>query len=136
VRTSRGVLPSFSYSRVLGFLTAAPWEQIATTGGYGGTGYGGTGYGGAAPAGPRIRFVTTIKRGAKSADRLVPVRRIVRRAGVTMIELDGAVFTLDRCTIDAYRASECLTLRTDLTFDDPEPEQETQQHFARPPGAS
>jgi hypothetical protein len=134
VRASRGALPVFSHAQVMRFLTAAPWDPIDTTagnGGYGGAGYGGTSYGGVATTAPRIRFITAdVRRLPKSTDRFVVVRRIARRAGVTMIEVDGAVFGLARCAIDTYRANACLTLRTDLSFDDPE---EVTQHFAKPP---
>lgn len=57
-------------------------------------------------------------------DRIVIIRQIEKRKGLTYVEVDGDFFTLSRCTDTRY---------TCLNFAGALPEVETKQKFATPP---
>lgn len=67
----------------------------------------------------RFRIANVARRQIDSSVHIVLIRRIERRDGATLVEVDGEVFALSRCgTVRRPRA--CLTLRTDLSLDAPE----------------
>jgi hypothetical protein len=72
---------------------------------------------------------------ARGNERVVLVRRLDRRGGITMVEVDGQVFELARCRDTSRQWTSCLTLRTDLSFDvlDDGADESSDHHFAQPP---
>jgi hypothetical protein len=121
VRTSGGTFRSFTRSRVVSFLTGAQWNPNTL--------------GMPVPAGVKvikavpIRFVDAAHavRTNRTDLRIVLVRRIEYKDGVTMIEVDNEIWALAKCE---NRNRMCLTQRNDLSFTPPEAE--TTQ-FAEPP---
>lgn len=123
--------PAFNHRRIAQFLAASTWQPQYVAG---------PGLG----VPPAIRFVDarTVRRPVvgNRNERLVNIRQLARRNGVTMVEVDGAVFALERCQYLPRRWTACLTPRTDLSFDEPELDEELSWggvgyggSFAKPP---
>jgi hypothetical protein len=125
-RVSGGVFKSSTRSRIVKFLTGSRWDPNLT----------------AIPAYPRAQVVRSDPmffseaRDAVRVDphqarfhaRIVLVRRIESRDGITMIEVDNDIYALEPC---ADKKRMCLTLRNDLSF---EPVQ-TESQFSQPPAS-
>ena len=114
-------LPRFTRARIAQLLTGSIWDPVYAS----------------SPnpnvrmvPPPSIRFVEarSVRRApVRSNVRTVLVRRIEVRGREAWIEVDGAVFVLERCDADLPDA--CLNLRSDLSFDDLDADTE----FAKPP---
>jgi hypothetical protein len=111
LRTIAGVAPAFSYRSIAGFLSGSTWDPMLVRT---------TANAVVAPS-PKLRFkiANVARRPIDSSVRSVLIRRIERRAGLTLVEVDGDVFALARCG-SVRRPIACLKLRGDLTLDEPQ----------------
>lgn len=110
MRTIAGAAPGFSYRSVAAFLSGSTWEPMPTS----------TPPNVLVAPSPklRFRFANVTRRRIDASVRSVLIRRIERRGGLTLVEVDGDVFALSRCG-NVRRPAACLTLRTDLSLDEP-----------------
>jgi len=111
MRTIAGAAPAFSYRSIAGFLSGSTWDPMPMP----------TPSNVVVAPSPTLRFriAKVARRQIDSSVRIVLIRRIERRDGPTLVEVDGEVFALSSCgTVRRPRA--CLTLRTDLSLDEPE----------------
>jgi hypothetical protein len=114
-RTVRGVPPArFDRNAIARFLSSSAWipEGIAMNED-------------TLPA-RTVRFFRADQQGRNTTDRVVIIRQIERRNGMTYVQIDDAFFTLTRCT-DRRRMSACLNRAGAL------PEAESVNKFATPP---
>jgi len=111
MRTIGGATPAFSYRSIAGFLTGSTWDPMPTP----------TPSNVVVAPSPKLRFriANQARRPIDASVRTVLLRRIERRDGLTLVEVDGAVFALARCG-SVRRPVACLTLRDDLSLDEPE----------------
>lgn len=109
MRTIAGPVPAFSYRNMARFLASSTWDPMPTP----------TPVNMVAAPSPklRFRFANAARRPVDSSVRSVLIRRIERRDGATLVEVDGDVFALARCG-SVRRPLACLTLRDDLTLDE------------------
>jgi len=109
MRTIAGAAPAFSYRSIAGFLSGSTWDPMPTPTNV------------VVAPWPKLRFriANVARRPIDSSVRSVLIRRIERRDGATLVEVDGEVFALARCG-SARRPIACLTLRDEVTLDEPE----------------